>query len=145
MEPGLTIGDILRVKGGAIVSIRPDKTVVEAAQLLKSKRIGVLLVAEPGGRVIGLLSERDIVGAIAQHGAEGAYQLVQDIMTKRMVVCQPFDDAKQVMTTMKNGKFRHMPVMEDGLFKGMISIGDILHHLLEHDQMLEERNIFQNL
>lgn len=145
MEPGLTIGDILRVKGGAIVSIRPDKTVAEAAQLLKSKRIGVLLVAEPGGRVTGLLSERDIVGAIAQHGAEGAYRQVQEIMTKRMVVCQPFDDAKQVMTTMKNGKFRHMPVMEEGLFKGMISIGDILHHLLEYDQMVEERNIFQNL
>jgi CBS domain-containing protein len=145
VQHGLTISDILSIKGGSIITIRPDQTAVEAAQRLRARRIGILLVAEASGRVIGVLSERDIVGAVAKHGEAGPSQLVQDIMSKKIVVCQPFDDAKGVMMTMKNGGFRHMPVMQDGAFKGLVSIGDILHHLLEHDQLLEDQSIISNL
>jgi CBS domain-containing protein len=145
VQYNLTFGDILRVKGGSIITIRPDKSVVEAAQLLKSKRIGILMVAEETGKVIGVLSERDLVGALAKYGNDAPQQTVREIMTKRIVVCQPFDSARQVMMTMKNKRFRHMPVMQDGIFKGLISIGDILHHLLEHDQLEEEKNILANL
>ena len=145
VQHGLTIGDILRVKGGGIITIRPDQTAMEAAQVLRAKRIGVLLVAEESGKVIGLISERDIVGVVGRHGEAGPLQLVGEIMTKRIVVCQPFDDAKGVMMTMKNGRFRHMPVMQDGAFKGMVSLGDILHHLLEHDALLENEQIISNL
>jgi CBS domain-containing protein len=141
----LTVGDILAVKGGSIITIRPERTVVEAAQLLKNKRIGILMVAEETGKVIGVLSERDLVGALAKYENDAPQQIVREIMTKRIVVCQPFDSARQVMMTMKTKRFRHMPVMQDGIFKGLISIGDILHHLLEHDQLQEEKNILANL
>ena len=141
----LTVGDILRIKGGSIITIQPDRSVVEAARLLKSKRIGILMVAESGGKVIGVLSERDLVGALAKFGDQAPVQTVREIMTKRIVVCQPFDSARQVMMTMKNNRFRHMPVMQDGIFKGLISLGDILQHLLEHDQLAEEKSIIANL
>ena len=141
----MKVGDILKVKGSAVISIRPEQTIIDAAHIFKARRIGILVVSEVGGRVVGLLSERDLVCALAAYGDQASACIVGDIMTKKMVVCQPFDDAKQVMMTMKNGRFRHMPVMQDGAFKGLISIGDILHHLIEHDQLLHEKGILSSL
>ena len=141
---GLTVGDILKIKGGAILSIRPDKNVVEAAIIMKNRRIGILMVAEETGEVVGLLSERDIVNAVATYGDDAGQVHVREIMTKRMIVCRPIDDATSVMRTMQNGRFRHMPVMEEGEFVGLISIGDILQHLLAHDQLEHEQTILSN-
>jgi CBS domain-containing protein len=126
------------------LSARPDKTVAEAAVIMKNRKIGILMVAEESGEVVGVLSERDIVNAVATYSDDASRVYVSEIMTKRMIVCRPIDDATSVMKTMQNGRFRHMPVMDEGAFVGIISIGDILQHLLAHDQLEYEQTILSN-
>lgn len=127
------VSTILAEKGAEVFTIAADTTVQNAAEQLSARKIGALLVAD-GDAVDGIVSERDIVRHVRAAGAAGLDDPVADIMTRDPRSCAPGDDMRDIMTSMTDGRFRHMPVLDDGRLCGLISIGDVVRHrLLELD------------
>jgi CBS domain-containing protein len=126
----MTVKTILSRKGSDIVSIEPHATLAEAAKLLAERRIGAVLVLGIEGRVAGILSERDIVRALATRGAAVLDERVDQVMTRKVFTCSENDTVAQVMEQMTGGKFRHVPVIDNGRVVGIISIGDVVNHRL---------------
>ena len=123
----MLVRQILGMKGGGdVVTIGADASVTDAVRLLSEKRIGALLVADDGGVPLGILSERDIVRELGRRDETCLRDSVGDMMTKNLVSCLPDDTADVVLAKMTDGRFRHMPVMEDGTLAGLISIGDVV-------------------
>ena len=121
----MLVQQILKSKDGAgVISVKPDDTVAAAANLLSSNRIGTVVVSADGASLDGILSERDIVREIGKRGAGVLNDQVATMMTSKLVTCGPNDSALEVLEMMTSGRFRHMPVMEDGKMLGLISIGD---------------------
>lgn len=126
----MTVKHVLSEKGGQVVTIAPTRSIAEAAQLLAQRRIGAVVVSEDGARVGGILSERDIVRAVAREGAKALEAPVSAYMTRNVVTSvpeTPMDDLMEIMTT---GKFRHVPILVDGSLAGIVSIGDVVKHRL---------------
>ena len=122
----MLVRQILGVKGGTdVVSVKSGSGIIDAVRLLSEKRIGAVLVMENGAPV-GILSERDIVRELGRRGEGCLSDKVDDLMTRDMVSCAPGDMADQVLSKMTEGRFRHMPVMENGKMAGLISIGDVV-------------------
>lgn len=122
----MTVRHVLAEKGDEVVTLGPEKTLAEAAHLLSERRIGAVVVSGDGARVDGILSERDIVRAIAREGAAALDAKVSAYMTREVVTCArevAIDDLMHVMT---QGKFRHVPVVEEGRLVGIVSIGDVV-------------------
>src|SRR5262245_21974116 len=122
----MTVAAILAEKGREVVTIGPEETVAEAAELLAERKIGAAVVTDRHGRIIGIASERDVVAALAKYGAEALHRDVRSIMTSKVVTCQERDTVDAVMGRMTRGRFRHLPVVEDGRMVGVISIGDVV-------------------
>lgn len=129
----MTVKAILAQKGRNVVKIAPSSTLSEALEVLAQNRIGAVIVAADG-RLDGILSERDIVRAIARAGASVLSRPAEEVMTRRVVSCRERDTIGDVMESMTQGKFRHLPVVEDGRLVGLISIGDVVKHRLEEIQ-----------
>jgi len=110
----------------AVVTISPGATVSEAAQLLSSRRIGAVVVSPDGRRVLGILSERDIVRELGKRGTGCLADKVDTLMTKKIVSCHRDETADEVLRKMTEGRFRHLPVMEGDQMVGLISIGDVV-------------------
>lgn len=127
----MLIGQILAGKGRDVVSTRPDATVAEVAGLLKAKRIGAVVVTDAGGELCGIFSERDLARGLADHGADLLQMRVGDLMTAEVSTCAPDDGIDRLMQQMTEGRFRHLPVMQDGKIIGIISIGDVVKHRLQ--------------
>lgn len=121
----MTVRAILDLKGRDVVIIAPEKTLADAALLLSENRIGALVVTV-GERVSGILSERDIVRAVARDGAAALANKVSDKMTGTVVTCGPQDTMAAVMNRMTAGRFRHLPVVDNGRLSGIVSIGDVV-------------------
>ena len=121
----MTVRAILDSKGHQIQSVEPDTKLSAAIKLLGEKKIGAVL-AMSGGRIEGILSERDIVRVLAERGAEALDEPVSNVMTRKVVSCRPSDTVAALMEMMTIGKFRHLPVVEEGKVVGIISIGDIV-------------------
>jgi CBS domain-containing protein len=126
----MTVKAILDAKGANVVTIEPTADIATAAKLLAQHRIGAVLVHGPDHRVAGILSERDIVRALAERGAAALQEPVGQVMTRKVVTCSPSDTVGTIMERMTEGKFRHVPVLEDGRLTGVISIGDVVKHRL---------------
>ena len=126
----MTVDHILRSKGGNVVTIDPDRSLSEAAQLLSERRIGAVIVSDSGRTVLGILSERDIVRAVAGRGADSLAQPVSHFMTQKVVTCTGRSAINELMEMMTDGKFRHVPVVEGADLVGIVSIGDIVKHRL---------------
>jgi CBS domain-containing protein len=109
-----------------VVTVKPSDTVMSAAETLTRNRIGAVVVSSDGAAVTGILSERDIVKAIANTGVECLQQKVSQLMTSQVMSCAPDDTAISALERMTEGRFRHMPVVEDGSMVGLISIGDVV-------------------
>ena len=124
----MTVARILAEKGGAVVTTSPERTLDEAIHLLAEKRIGALVVSHPDGSVAGILSERDIMRALAKLGGAAFDARVSDHMTAEVTTCGRSTTVEQVMQMMTDGRFRHLPVCEDGRLVGLISIGDVVKH-----------------
>ncbi|HSE79123.1 MAG TPA: CBS domain-containing protein [Alphaproteobacteria bacterium] len=139
----MKIADILRRKGGHLITVRPDDTVAMAVGVMTAKGIGALLVCELGGQFLGLLSERDVVQAIARQRDNVATLRVDDVMTRDVVVCTPADSVKHMMAVITNRRARHVPVLEDGKLVGIVSVGDVLKSRL--DEAVEEANVLRDL
>ncbi len=118
---------ILRSKSDdGVVSVAPGVTLAEAVRVMASRRIGAVVVSPDGKRVSGILSERDIVRELARRGPGCLTDRVESAMTSAIVSCRREDDAQTVMQKMTDGRFRHMPVVEEGQMVGLISIGDVV-------------------
>ncbi len=125
------IGQILKSKGRSVTAASPDDTIHEITLRLANRKIGAIIVLE-GGNVVGIISERDIIRLIAEHGPKALTMSARDGMTHDVVSCTRDCTIDQVMETMTKGRFRHLPVIEDGVLAGIISIGDVVkYHIAE--------------
>ncbi len=123
----MLVQQILRSKPGeGVITVPPEAPVSEAVGLLSEKRIGSLVVSGDGQVVDGILSERDIVREIGRRGAGCLSETVGQMMTRNIITCSQTDSADQVLEMMTNGRFRHLPVVEEGRMIGLISIGDVV-------------------
>lgn len=125
----MIVKQILAMKSGPdeIVTIRPDTTVAEAARLLSERRIGAVVVSSDGRKAEGILSERDIVRELGHSGAEVLERTASEMMTRKVSTCVCADDALEVLERMTQGRFRHLPVVDDkGEMLGVVSIGDVV-------------------
>ena len=127
----MTVWAILSSKGSTVVTIEPAASLAEATKLLSTHRIGAVIVTDSEGRVIGVLSERDIVRALADRGAAALDLRVEQAMTRRVVTAGQADTVGEIMGRMTAGKFRHIPVVEDDRLVGVVSIGDVVKYRLE--------------
>ena len=128
----MSLKSILAAKGDEVVSIDFTDDLAAAAKLLTKHRIGALVVLGVDGRLAGILSERDIVRAMAESGSSTALQLpVAQVMTRNVSTCDVNNSISSVMDRMTKGRFRHMPVLDKDRLAGMISIGDVLKRHIE--------------
>ncbi len=121
----MTVRSILDTKGHNILSVEPDAKLAAAIKILGERKIGAVLVMSQG-KVDGILSERDIVRVLAERGAKVLDEPVSSVMTRKVVSCRQSDTVGGIMEMMTIGKFRHLPVLEDGKVVGLISIGDVV-------------------
>jgi CBS domain-containing protein len=124
----MSVTRILAAKGRDVATIMPHRTLSEAARILAEKRIGAVVVAGAKGEILGILSERDIIRVVGLQGAAALEQAVSRHMTTKVVTCDPSMNLDSLMEAMTLGRFRHMPVVEDGQLSGIISIGDVVKH-----------------
>jgi CBS domain-containing protein len=128
----MIVANILRDKGAGVATARPDATIADVAAKLATQKIGAVVIVGSEGRVDGILSERDIIRAIAQRGPAALKEQAADNMTRQVTTCTSADTLDHLMVTMTSGRFRHVPVVEDGQLVGIISIGDVVkRHIAE--------------
>ncbi len=127
----MTVALILAAKGHDVATIQPHRTLQEISALLAEKGIGAVIVSDGSGAVLGIISERDIVRAVGRTGESALLEPVSKHMTSKVISTNPGDAVDHVMEMMTSGRFRHMPVMEQGRLVGVVSIGDVVKHRLE--------------
>lgn len=128
------VSDILGAKGGAVISLAPDRTLAETARLLTEKRIGAILVSNDGVAIAGVISERDIIRAVARDGAAALDKAIADVMTREVVTCRPDDTIEEVMKVMTVKRIRHLPVVDGDKIAGIVTIGDVVKSRLEETE-----------
>src|SRR5436309_14006860 len=124
----MTVKAIMSRKGSDVLTIEPTATLAAAVQLLAERRIGAVVITGADGQVIGILSDRDIVRAIASRGPAALDEAVGQVMTRKVLTCAEADTVSSLMERMTAGKFRHLPVVDRGRLTGIVSIGDIVKH-----------------
>jgi CBS domain-containing protein len=122
----MTVAAILRHKGSEVVSIDATETLVAVVRLLTERRIGAVVVQGPGKPLLGILSERDIVHALAAHGAAALTLSAAAVMTPGPQSVTPITTVEEAMALMTSGRFRHLPVLSEGKLIGLVSIGDVV-------------------
>ena len=127
----MQVKHILYEKGREVVTITGDATLSEAARLMARRRIGAVVVRGQDGAFAGVLSERDIVSAIAEESVAALAQTVASRMSRDICMCAECDTIEDLMETMTRGRFRHMPVVENDRLVGIISIGDVVKSRIE--------------
>ena len=134
----MRVTEVLKRKGGTVVTIPPDRSVRELLTLLAEQRIGAVVVSDDGEQVVGIVSERDIVRRLHENGDGILDRAVREIMTQDVHSCGPQDSVDELMSVMTARRIRHLPVLVDGHLVGIISIGDVVKHRIEEGQ--EERD-----
>lgn len=137
----MNVEDVLDSKGRQVAIIGPDASIALAVHKLKTAGIGSLVVSEDGTTVSGIVSEREVVRALAEHGAELLRLRVSDIMRRRVVTCSRSDSIQSVMTEMTVSRSRHVPVVEADRLCGLVSIGDLVKKRLEELEL--ETNVLR--
>ncbi len=126
----MTVAAILSTKGREVLTTTTAKTLAEVVEVLAKRRVGALVVVENGDRIVGIISERDVVRAIAS-GPAALFQPVSAVMTRDVMTCGDSETIDSVMSRMTRGRFRHLPVAENGRLAGIISIGDVVKARIE--------------
>ena len=127
----MIVKDLLLGRRGDVVTTEPSADLAAAAKVLAERRIGAVVVLGADHRIVGILSERDIVQALAQHGPTALQKTVGQFMTRDVKTCSENDTIESLMGRMTAGKFRHMPVVEQGKLVGIVSIGDAVKNRVE--------------
>ncbi|HEX4554651.1 MAG TPA: CBS domain-containing protein [Xanthobacteraceae bacterium] len=122
----MTVKEILSHKGVDVVTADPHTSIADAVKLLAARRIGAVVVTGADRRIVGILSERDIVRALADKGPDALAAPVAEVMTRKVDTCSLNQTVSELMEQMTAGKFRHVPVVEQGRLAGIISIGDVV-------------------
>ena len=133
----MIVKGILESKGRETISVKPDVALRDAVKMLAVQRIGAVLVMN-GPTIDGILSERDIVRVLGERGAGVLDEPVRSVMTRNVVTCRPDDSVGAIMEKMTLGKFRHLPVIDDGRLVGVISIGDVVKWRLREIETEQE-------
>ena len=128
-----------------LVAVLTDSPVIEAAQKQKENKIGMVVVCDAEGRLAGVLSERDVVHGLAEHGGNLLDITVESLMTKDVETCSLDDPPHAIMARMSTGGFRHMPVVEGDTLKGIISSRDIIQHYFKNASADEQAELMKNL
>ena len=138
----MQVSVLLQVKGTDVVTVAPDAPVTEVLDVLAQHRIGAVVVSHDGRSIDGVVSERDIVRALAARGADALNETAAQVMSAEVVTCQPDTTVEELMVTMTNRRIRHVPVVIDRNLAGLVSIGDVVKDRisgLEHEaQALHE-------
>ena len=127
----MTVAAILAGKGRDVATTTAAKTVADAVAILARRKIGALVVVENGDRIVGIISERDVVRAVAGGAAAALAEPVSAIMTRNVVTCSEGETIDSVMSRMTRGRFRHLPVVTGGRLSGIVSIGDVVKARIE--------------
>lgn len=126
----MLVAEILEKKGDRVVSTRPDTKVPDLARTLRQEGIGAALVTGTGSKVLGIVSERDIVQGIAEHGPAILEMSVSDLMTSEVITCTPETQTEELMERMLSARVRHLPVMQGDDLLGIVSIGDVVANVV---------------
>ena len=138
----MKIGDVLKRKGSGVVTMRSDATIDTVVRRMRLERIGAVVISPDGKSVNGILSERDILHALAEHGTALLALKAEDLMTREVVTCSREDTLQSVMVKMTQRRIRHLPVVEQGQLAGIVSIGDAVKSRLEEVQL--EANVLRD-
>ncbi len=122
----MTVKTILSRKGTDVVTADPNASLGEAVKILAARRIGAIVVTGADRRIVGILSERDVVRVLAEKGPSALEEPIAETMTRRVTTCSARDTVSELMGRMTEGTFRHLPVLEQGRLAGIISIGDVV-------------------
>ncbi|HLS26733.1 MAG TPA: CBS domain-containing protein [Beutenbergiaceae bacterium] len=135
----MRISEVLRRKGTAVMTIRPDATVRDMVRVLEENRIGALVVSEDEGKtLVGIISERDVVRELNRVGGSVLDEPVRNLMTTDVYTCVPEDELETLAHTMTEKRVRHLPVVVDGELQALVSIGDVVKHRI--DELQAERD-----
>lgn len=127
----MTVKAVLEAKGHDVFTLGPNEKLSEAVRVLAENRIGALVVTNGDRKIVGILSERDIVRAISRSGPQALDDTVRSAMTPKVSICNENHTVNEVMEIMTRGRFRHLPVEKNGLLDGIVSIGDVVKRRIE--------------
>jgi CBS domain-containing protein len=131
----MKIGDVLKRKGSGVVTMRSDSTIDTVVRRMRLERIGAVIISPDGKSIIGILSERNILHALVEHGTALLALKAEDLMTREVVTCGLEDTLQSVMVKMTQRRIRHLPVVEQGQLAGIVSIGDAVKSRLEEVEL----------
>jgi CBS domain-containing protein len=133
-----TVRQLLQSKGSAVYSVTPEASVFDALKLMADKNIGALLIVS-GGKLAGIMSERDYARKVILHGKSSHDMLVREIMSEKVVTVQPEQTVEECMTLMTGRRIRHLPVVNGGKIVGLLSIGDLVKEVIaEQEQTIKQ-------
>jgi CBS domain-containing protein len=127
----MTVSQILGSKGRNVITASSDQTVHAVSRMLAENRIGAVVIVDAGGDIEGIVSERDVVRAVATQGTAALARPVREFMTTPVRTCKPHDTEAELMSLMTEHRIRHIPVLQDGRLRGMVSIGDVVKFRIE--------------
>ena len=139
----MKVADILKLKGAEVITVRPTETIATFAHRLRMARIGAMVVLGDDGKMAGIISERDVVHGLAEHGARCLEMKVADLMTTRVHTCAPEDNIARIARIMTENRIRHLPVAEGGKLVGVVSVGDVVKNRME--EMSLEANVLRDI
>jgi CBS domain-containing protein len=139
----MKVAEILKQKGQDVISVRPTESIDTLSHRLRLARIGAMVVTGEGDALIGIISERDIVHGIAEHGPKCLELTVADLMTQRVVTCAPDDSVTRISRLMTENRIRHLPVVDGSRLAGVVSVGDVVKNRLE--EMSLEANVLRDI
>ena len=122
----MTLGSILRLKGSDVAHVALDTTIAAVAEFLTQRRIGAAVVCDSAHRLVGIISERDIVRSLARHGSRVLQMTAEQLMTRNPTTAPPSMSVPEAMALMTEGRFRHLPVLDGGQLAGIVSFGDVV-------------------
>ena len=138
----MDVASLLRTKGSSVATAPPEATITDIAAKLKQEKIGALVVSDDGVKVLGIISERDIIRGLADHGLDLLEKRADELMTAEVFTCTPNDTTADLMAVMTERRIRHIPVTEDGALCGIVSIGDVVKDRL--DEIEREANALRD-
>ena len=131
----MKVEDILKAKSHRVATMRPESAIDTVIHRMRLDRIGAIVISRDGSTIEGILSERDIVYGLVEHGAGLLKMTAADVMTHEVITCRLQDTIKDVMAKMTHRRIRHVPVVEHGELAGIVSIGDVVKHRLEEAEL----------
>ena len=127
----MNVEAILRNKGRSVTTVAPDARIATAVALLRRHGVGALVVSRDGTALDGIISERDVVTALADHGAATLELTVADLMSRQVITCRREDSVADLAALMTERRIRHLPVVDRGALAGIVSIGDVVKHRMD--------------